>query len=151
MIKGRVCRLVLVLMLLSSAGYSQSSEYQCKLLTADLNRDAASTLGQFTVSSAKPGYFRKTFPLPTTDLYINSAVLLKADHGSKNDARPTLMYLILAISRKEYSRIELEMKDGDVRTNAMTRGSLAGTRKIEVSTTFLGRPEPVILTLECGN
>jgi hypothetical protein len=61
------------------------------------------------------------------------------------------MYLILAISRKEYSRIELEMKDGDVRTNAMTRGSLAGTRKIEVSTTFLGRPEPVILTLECGN
>jgi hypothetical protein len=151
MIKSRIWTLVLVLMFMSSAGYSQSNEYRCKLITADLNKDDASTIGEFTVSSTKPGHVRKAFRLPTTDLYINSAVLLKGEHGAKNESRPTLMYLILAIGKKEYSRVETEMKNDDVRSNAMTRSNLTGTRKVEVSTTFLGRPEPVILTLECRN
>jgi len=138
-------------MILSSAAYSQSNQYQCKLVMADLNRDDASTLGEFSVSSDKQGYVRKAFRLPKTDLHINSAVFLRGELGAKDDALPTKMYLILAIGRKEYSRIESEMSDGDVRTNAMTRANLSGTRNIEVSTTFLGRPEPVILTLKCRN
>jgi hypothetical protein len=141
----------LVLGLMSSAAYSQSSQYQCKLVMADLNKDDASTLGEFSVSSGKQGYEKKAFRLPTSDLFVNSAVFLRGELGAKDDALPTKMYLILAIGRKEYSRIESEMKDGDVRTNAMTRANLTGTRNIEVSTTFLGRPEPVILTLECRN
>ena len=151
LIKGRVWTWALVLMLLSSAGYSQSTQYKCKLVMADLNKDDATTLGEFIVSSAKQGYLSKVFPLPTTDLHINSAVSLRGELGAKDDARPTKMYLILAIGRKEYSRIESEMKDGDVRTNAMTKGDLKEMRKFEVSTTFLGRPEPMILTLECRN
>ena len=151
MMRSRIWTLALGLVLLSSVAYSQSSPYRCKLLMADLNKDDASTLGEFTVSSSKQGHVRKAFRFPTTDLQINSAVFLKGELGAKADAVPTKMYLILAIGRKEYSRIESEMKDGDVRTNAMTKGDLNGMRKFEVSTTFLGRPEPVILTLECRN
>jgi len=118
---------------------------------ADFNHDDATTLGAFNIDSAKQGYVSKAFRLPTSDIFVNSAVFLKTTPGAKSDAPPTLIYLILAIGKKEYSRIESEMKDADVHSNAMTKGQLHGLRNLEVSTTFLGRPEPVIIRLECSN
>ena len=153
-LRSRICTWGLIFTLLTCVtldAYSQSNEYQCKLVMADFNKDDATTLGRFNINSSKRGYVSKAFRMPTSDMYVNSAVFLKGEPGEIVDARPTLMYLILAIGRKEYSRLELEMKDADVRSNAMTRANLSGTRNVEVSTTFLGLPEPVILTLECRN
>src|SRR5580765_1430665 len=89
---------------------SQKHSYRCEVRVADFNVDDETTLGSFIVYTTKQNYVPKSFRLPNSALFINAAVLIDNDIGSAKTDKPTQMNLTLALSKKEYSRIELEMK-----------------------------------------
>jgi len=62
---------------------------------------------------------------------------------------PVEMILTLVLSRKAYTGVEYEMKNKDVITNARANISLKSLENAEIETIYLGKPEPVIIELEC--
>lgn len=129
--------------------HAQSKQLNCAVSVADFNSDDGEQLGTFALDLTTSKYVSKSFQMPNTELFVNAAVFLDTDIGAPENAKPSEIYLILAVSKKRYSRIETEMKNADVVTSALSRYRIKTISTPEISTFYLVRPEIVIVTLKC--
>ena len=137
-----------LLLLGSSITLAQSSTHRCEVSITDFNIDDKIKLGSFTSDAKKKEpLFTKSFQFPDTKLFVTASVLYIDPYAEETP--PNEMILTLALSKKAYSAIEAEMKDTDVITNARARVPLKSFERAAIETIYLGKPEAVIIELEC--
>jgi len=139
----------LLLLFSSSLCSAQSNVHRCEVSITDFNIDDKIKLGSLTANVEPEKLSIKAFRFPDTKLFVTASVLYMQASPYIKGSPPVEMILTLALSRKAYSAIEPEMKMADVITNARATVSLKAFEEAEIETIYLGKPEAVIVTLEC--
>jgi hypothetical protein len=143
---GFVC---LLLLLSSSVTFAQSHAHGCQVSITDFNTDDKTKLGSFTFDLKREKLIVKSYRFPDTELFVTASVFYK--RASTYDAANLTdeLILTLALGKKAYSVIESDMKNADMVTNARAIVPLKSFDEVEVETIYLGKPEAIIIALEC--
>jgi len=122
----------------------------------DFNTDLGKSLGQFNVPVTNESKMIKFFRLPDTKLIISIAILYSSSSGSTDTKAPPDELVMSLISGKKryktgFNGFENTKKvRKDVVTTAANRMPLKSFESGEVMTVFLGKKEPVVISLECA-
>jgi hypothetical protein len=123
--------------------------HRCEVSVEDFNVDDIKKLGSFDTVVKSESLTTKAFRFPDTELFVSAGVLYMQDSPSDGKTPPSKMILTLALSKRAYSNIETEMKNAEVVTNARAIVPLKLFEGSEVETIFLGKSQPIIITLAC--
>jgi hypothetical protein len=140
----------LLLLLVSTLSLAKNDTHQCKVSLIDFNVDDGSTLGAFKTQIVSDKPITKAYRFPGTRLFVTTSVLYMQAFPYREASPPVEMILTLVLGKKPYSNIENEMRNLEVLSIARAVVPLKSFEVSKVETIYLGKRQPIIITLECN-
>jgi hypothetical protein len=148
-IKG--CGLVCWLLLLTNVASAEIKNHRCSVSIVDFNTDYGSELGKFVTVVESDKTTIKAFQLPGTKLFVTAGVLYLQKSPYTKSEPPYEIRMTLILAKKAYLDTVSEMDNSKVLTIAIATAPLKSFETATVETAFLGKKQPVYISLECTN